>query len=159
MERGPPVHGSADQRWTLARIKTLIGRLFHVSYTVEGTWQLLKSHAWSWQQPCPPGEKWRRRGRTPVVRVRGRGAGRVPMAGQTFLKSRKRSRIFYSVREYRDRKGEPKGIGRRDLRDLLVRVHIQLGGPTVVVWDNCETCGVPLGAQACPVGQLAAVPC
>lgn len=51
LERGPLVHGWADQRWTLARIKTLIGRLFHVSYTVEGTWQLLKRHGWSWQQP------------------------------------------------------------------------------------------------------------
>nr|WP_243869441.1 winged helix-turn-helix domain-containing protein [Streptomyces liangshanensis] len=31
-------------------MKTLIGRLFHVSYTVEGTWRLLKRHGWSWQQ-------------------------------------------------------------------------------------------------------------
>ncbi|MBY8880001.1 winged helix-turn-helix domain-containing protein [Streptomyces sp. PLK6-54] len=52
LERGPLVHGWTDQRWTLARIKTLIGRLFHVSYTVEGTWQLLKRHGWSWQQPA-----------------------------------------------------------------------------------------------------------
>ncbi|MFI0962783.1 transposase [Streptomyces sp. NPDC021080] len=34
LECGPLAHGWADQRWTLARIKTLIGRLFHVSYTV-----------------------------------------------------------------------------------------------------------------------------
>ncbi|WP_417792611.1 helix-turn-helix domain-containing protein [Streptomyces fildesensis] len=52
LERGPLAHGWADQRWTLARITTLIGRLFHVSYTVEGTWQLLKRHGWSWQQPA-----------------------------------------------------------------------------------------------------------
>ncbi|MEN1882431.1 winged helix-turn-helix domain-containing protein [Streptomyces mirabilis] len=52
LERGPLAHGWADQRWTLARIKTLIGRLFHVSYTVEGTWQLLRRHGWSWQQPA-----------------------------------------------------------------------------------------------------------
>ncbi|MFJ5933241.1 winged helix-turn-helix domain-containing protein [Streptomyces sp. NPDC093071] len=52
LERGPLVHGWTDQRWTLARIKTLIGRLFHVSYTVEGTWRLLKRHGWSWQQPA-----------------------------------------------------------------------------------------------------------
>ncbi|MER5201105.1 winged helix-turn-helix domain-containing protein [Streptomyces sp. NPDC002884] len=52
LECGPLLHGWADQRWTLARIKTLIGRLFHVSYTVEGTWQLLKRHGWSWQQPA-----------------------------------------------------------------------------------------------------------
>ena len=51
-ERGPLVHGWTDQRWTLARIRTLIGRLFHVSYTVEGTWLLLKRHVWSWQQPA-----------------------------------------------------------------------------------------------------------
>jgi transposase len=51
LERGPLVHGWMDQRWTLARVKTLIGRLFHVSYTVEGTWRLLKRHGWSWQQP------------------------------------------------------------------------------------------------------------
>jgi transposase len=52
LERGPLAHGWADQRWTLARIKTLIGRLFHVSYTVEGTWLLLKRNGWSWQQPA-----------------------------------------------------------------------------------------------------------
>ncbi|MGW3799777.1 winged helix-turn-helix domain-containing protein [Streptomyces clavifer] len=28
--------------------EALIGRLFHVSYTVEGTWRLLKRHGWSW---------------------------------------------------------------------------------------------------------------
>ncbi|MFF4172872.1 winged helix-turn-helix domain-containing protein [Streptomyces sp. NPDC001744] len=50
LERGPLAHGWADQRWTLARVKTPIGRLFHVSYTVEGTWPLLKRHGWSWQQ-------------------------------------------------------------------------------------------------------------
>lgn len=52
LERGPLVHGWVDQRWTLARVKTLIGRLFHVTYTVEGTWRLLKRHGWSWQQPA-----------------------------------------------------------------------------------------------------------
>lgn len=51
LERGPLAHGWPDQRWTLVKIKTLIGRLFHVSYTVEGTWLLLKWHGWSWQQP------------------------------------------------------------------------------------------------------------
>ncbi|MER7183933.1 winged helix-turn-helix domain-containing protein [Streptomyces hyaluromycini] len=52
LERGPLAHGWADQRWTLARVKKLIGRLFHISYTVEGTWRLLKRHGWSWQQPA-----------------------------------------------------------------------------------------------------------
>src|SRR5207245_6972286 len=33
LERGPAEHGWADQRWTLARIATLIARLFHLRYT------------------------------------------------------------------------------------------------------------------------------
>jgi transposase len=33
LERGPLVHGWSDQRWALTRISTLIGWLFHVSYT------------------------------------------------------------------------------------------------------------------------------
>lgn len=32
-------------------MRTLIGRLSHVPYTVEGTWRPLKRHDWSWQQP------------------------------------------------------------------------------------------------------------
>lgn len=58
------------------------------------------------------------------------------MAGLTCYKPGKRSRTLYSVRGYRGRKGEPKGIGWHDLRDLLVRAHNQLGGPIVLVWDN-----------------------
>lgn len=42
LARGPLVHGWPDQRWTLARVKTMIGRLFHMTYTVEGTWKLLR---------------------------------------------------------------------------------------------------------------------
>src|SRR6266851_7304055 len=52
LRKGPLAHGFAgDQRWTLSRIKTLIGRLFHVGYTVEGTWKLLRRHGWSAQVP------------------------------------------------------------------------------------------------------------
>ena len=43
LRKGPLAHGFAgDQRWTLGRIKTLIGKLFHVGYTVEGTWKLMR---------------------------------------------------------------------------------------------------------------------
>jgi transposase len=52
LRKGPLAHGFAgDQRWTLGRIKTLIGKLFHVGYTVEGTWRLLRRHGWSCQVP------------------------------------------------------------------------------------------------------------
>src|SRR5208282_5663283 len=52
LARGPLAHGFAnDQRWTLGRIKTLIGRLFHVGYTPEGVWKLMRRHGWSCQVP------------------------------------------------------------------------------------------------------------
>ncbi|MFI8106391.1 transposase [Streptomyces sp. NPDC086023] len=84
----------------------------------------------------PRARTWGRIGRTPVVRVRGRGSGRVSMAGMTCYKPGERSRLIYRIREYRGRKGEPKGFGWRDFRDLIVRARIQLGGPIVLVWDN-----------------------
>ncbi|MGW7485351.1 winged helix-turn-helix domain-containing protein [Nonomuraea muscovyensis] len=52
LSRGPLAHGfSDDQRWTLVRVKTLIGRLFHIGYTVEGVGKLLRRHGWSVQVP------------------------------------------------------------------------------------------------------------
>jgi hypothetical protein len=171
LERGPLAHGWADQRWTLARIKTLIGRMFHVSYTVESTWQqpsrraierddeasrgveegdlaagksIAAEHgAWivfedeAGQSMTPPRARtWGRPDQTPVVRIRGRGSGRVSMAGMTCYKPGQRFRLIYTIREYRGRKDEPKGFGWRDFRDLLVRARIQFGDPIVLVWDN-----------------------
>lgn len=52
LERGPLAHGFADQHWTLARVKTLIGRMFHVGYTLPGVWYLLRRRGWSCQVPA-----------------------------------------------------------------------------------------------------------
>jgi putative transposase len=50
--KGPLAHGFAnDQRWTLGRIKTMIGRLFRIGYTPEGVWKLMRRHGWSCQVP------------------------------------------------------------------------------------------------------------
>ncbi|MDH6580817.1 hypothetical protein P3T29_006511 [Kitasatospora sp. MAP5-34] len=75
-------------------------------------------------------------GRTPVVRVRGSGSGRVSMAGMSCYKKDQRSRLIYGFRVHRGRKGEPKGFTWKDYRDLILRARIQLGGPIVLVWDN-----------------------
>ena len=40
-----------DQRWTLARVTALIGRLFHVRYTLRGTSYLLHRIGYSPQVP------------------------------------------------------------------------------------------------------------
>lgn len=52
LARGPVAHGWPDQTWTLSRIKTLIGRRFHKSYTIQGVAVLLKRHGWSCQVPA-----------------------------------------------------------------------------------------------------------
>ena len=43
--------GGEDQRWTLARVTTLIGRLFHVRYTLRGTSYLLHRIGFTPQVP------------------------------------------------------------------------------------------------------------
>ena len=52
LEAGPAVWGWAeDQRWTLARVTTLMGRLFHVRYTLRGTSYLLHRLGYTPQVP------------------------------------------------------------------------------------------------------------
>jgi transposase len=49
---GPAAAGWAeDQRWTLARIRTLIGRMFHVSVSIATVSQILHRAGFSPQQP------------------------------------------------------------------------------------------------------------
>lgn len=52
LDCGPAAHGwDEDQCWTLARVTRLIGRLFHVSYTLRGTSYLLHRMGWTPQKP------------------------------------------------------------------------------------------------------------
>jgi putative transposase len=52
LDRGPAAHGwDEDQRWTLARVAALIGRLFHVRYTLRGVSYLLHRMGYSPQVP------------------------------------------------------------------------------------------------------------
>ncbi|MPY37065.1 DDE endonuclease [Streptomyces adustus] len=89
------------------------------------------------QSMTPPRARtWGRIGQTPAVKVRGRGSGRVSIAGMACYKPGQRSRLIYAICEYRGRKDEPKGFSWRDFRDLIVRARIQLGGPIVLIWDN-----------------------
>lgn len=51
LAKGPVAHGWPDQRWPLSRIKTVIGRRFHKSYTLQGVRKLLIRHGFSCQVP------------------------------------------------------------------------------------------------------------
>ena len=50
--KGPSAQGFDDERWTLARVQTVIRRRLHVSLSVPTVWRLLKRHGWSWQAPA-----------------------------------------------------------------------------------------------------------
>ncbi|MDQ1005798.1 transposase [Streptomyces sp. V4I23] len=50
--KGPSAHGFDDDRWTLARVQTVIRRRLRLSLSVATVWRLLKRHGWSWQAPA-----------------------------------------------------------------------------------------------------------
>jgi putative transposase len=53
LDGGPAAWGwNEDQRWTLARVTALIGRLFHVRYTLRGTSYLLHRIGFTPQVPA-----------------------------------------------------------------------------------------------------------
>lgn len=48
LEAGPAAHGWVeDQRWTLARIRMVIKKLFRVDYSLAGVWALLHRMGWT----------------------------------------------------------------------------------------------------------------
>ncbi|GAA2694087.1 winged helix-turn-helix domain-containing protein [Streptomyces lunalinharesii] len=52
LERGPAAHGWVeDQRWTLARVATVIARRFHVRFSTAQTWRILHQMGWTVQVP------------------------------------------------------------------------------------------------------------
>jgi putative transposase len=80
---------------------------------------------------------WSRRGRTPQVRVSGKGSGRVYLAGMIAVRPGFRTRLIYRTIAYHGRKTEKKGFRERDLAGMIDAAHQQLGrGNIVLVWDN-----------------------
>jgi hypothetical protein len=71
-----------------------------------------------------------------VVKVSGKGSGRVSAASLLCVKPGARTRLIYRTITHHGRKGEKKGFGEHDLARLLDAAHQQLGGPVVLVWDN-----------------------
>ena len=180
LAKGPAAHGWEDQRWTLAGVKTVIGRCFHLTYTIQGVRKHLVRNGWSCQVParrawsgtmtrprggsrrCGPARKvgggpwslaglrgeasfsmtpphaktWSPRGRTPVVRVRGRSRRRLSIAALTCYKPGHRSRLIYRPRRDDGNRDGRKSFSWRDYRELPIATHQQLNGPLVLIWDN-----------------------
>ncbi|MEU4172911.1 transposase [Streptomyces sp. NPDC026665] len=87
----------------------------------------------------PRGRTWGRRGQTPVVRVRGLSRWRISLAALCCYRPRARSRPPYRPRFHALLKGARKSFTRQDHHDPLVRAHLQLGAPIIIVRDNPNT--------------------
>ncbi|NDZ74139.1 transposase [Streptomyces sp. SID10362] len=104
-----------------------------------GAWTVFEDEA---GQDLKPGKArtWSRRGKTPLVKVTGKGSGRVLMAGMICVRPGQETRLIYRTQTYRGRTGEKKGFRAREFAELLTSARRQLGGaPLIVVWDNAST--------------------
>ncbi|WP_103528488.1 winged helix-turn-helix domain-containing protein [Streptomyces sp. SM12] len=52
LAKGQAAHGWEDRRWTPSRAKTVIGRRFHLTYTIQGVRKLSVRNSWSCQVPA-----------------------------------------------------------------------------------------------------------
>ena len=64
-----------------------------------------------------------------MVRVAGKGSGRVSLAGMIAIKPATRTRMIYRTIVHRGRKNERPGFRERDFAALLDAAHQQLRGP------------------------------
>lgn len=100
-----------------------------------GAWLCFADEAGQTLRPARA-RTWAPRGRTPIVKVTGKGSGRISIAGLTCYQPGRRSRLIYRTMVHKGRKGEKKGFREADFAALLDAAHQQLGGPIVLVWDN-----------------------
>jgi DDE superfamily endonuclease len=103
-----------------------------------GPWICFEDEAGQNLRP-PKARTWARRGHTPVVRVCGKGSGRVSVAGLVCLRPGARGRLFYRVRVHHGRKGERRSMSEADYAGLIAAAHQNLHAPVILIWDNLNT--------------------
>jgi hypothetical protein len=100
-----------------------------------GAWICFEDEAGQTLRP-PKARTWGRRWRTPVVKVCGKGSGRVPAAGLACLKAGSAARFFFRLRLNRGRKGERRSMSEKDYAQLVTATHRALDAPLILIWDN-----------------------
>lgn len=101
-----------------------------------GAWLVFGDEAGFSMTP-PTSRTWSKRGRTPVVRVRGRSQRRFSVAALTCYKDGGPSRLIYRPKRHEDHKSAGRrSFTWREYRDLLIAAHRQPGSPIVLIWDN-----------------------
>ena len=104
----------------------------------QGAWICFEDEAGQTLRP-PRGRTWGRRGHTPVVRVSGKGSGRISMAGLLAYRPGHRGHFYYRLVAHRGRKGERRSLSEADYAALLRAAHHQLHAPIILIWDNLNT--------------------
>jgi putative transposase len=74
-----------------------------------------------------------------VVKVSGRGSGRISVAGLACLKPGRPGRFFYRVQGHRLRPGTRRAMTEADYAGLITAAHRYLNAPVIVIWDNLPT--------------------
>src|SRR5262249_58952482 len=106
----------------------------------------------------PKARTWAPRGHTPVVRVAGKGTGRVSVAGLACYRPGSRSRLFYRARVHRGRKGERRSMSEADYASLVTAAHNQLHAPVILIWDYVARHIIPVVCPAVLCGQRRLAP-
>ncbi|MFI1178164.1 transposase [Streptomyces sp. NPDC020799] len=101
----------------------------------QGAWLCFEDESGQSLRP-PKARTWSRRGHSPVLRVSGKGSGRVSVAGMVCTRPGGRTRLVFRMLVHHGRKGEKKGFREPDFAALLDAAHCQLGSRIVLVWDN-----------------------
>ena len=104
----------------------------------QGAWICFEDEAGQTLRP-PRARTWGRRGHTPVVRVSGKGSGRISMAGLLAYRPGHRGHFYYRLVIHRGRKNERRSLSEADYAALLSAAHHQLHAPIILIWDNLNT--------------------
>jgi putative transposase len=74
-----------------------------------------------------------------VVKVSGRGSGRISVAGLACFKPGQPGRFFYRMQGHRLRPGTRRAMTEADYASLITAAHRYLNAPVIVIWDNLNT--------------------
>ena len=74
-----------------------------------------------------------------MVKVSGRGSGRISVVGLACFKAGQPSRFFYRMQDHRLRPGTRRAMSEADYAALITAAHRYLDAPVIVIWDNLNT--------------------
>ena len=78
-----------------------------------------------------------------MVRVSGKGSGRISIAGLLAYRVGKRPHLYYRYVVHRGLSRERRSLSEADYATLLTAAHQQLKAPIIVIWTTSTCTSVP----------------